>query len=126
MGFWGRWGGPSRRRRAIPGQVGPGAPHELLDKGPDLPPGVLEGDGPRGPAQIAKPGVTQLAALVSAPVGAVYLHPNRSWVLRSWDRFLFPKPFSRVTVAWTVPVIAEQQAVQSALDRAVKLAETNP
>lgn len=88
---------------------------------------AITADGPRGPAQVAKPGVTQLAALVGAPVGAVYLHPSRAWVLRSWDRFMIPKPFSRVTVGWTVPVIAEREAVQAALDRAVRIAETrNP
>lgn len=82
-------------------------------------------DGPRGPSQIAKPGVAQLAQLVDARVGAFYVHPHRAWALKSWDRFLIPKPFSRVTVAWTVPAPAEQAAVQAALDRAVKLAETN-
>lgn len=85
---------------------------------------AITADGPRGPAQKSKPGVAQLAALVSAPVGAVYLHPSRAWVLRSWDRFMIPKPFSRITVAWAVPVIAEPQAVQAALDRATTLAES--
>lgn len=86
---------------------------------------AITADGPRGPAQKAKPGVAHLAALVSAPVGAVYLHPSRAWVLRSWDRFMIPKPFSRVTVAWAVPVLADEQAVQSALDRATALAESH-
>jgi len=45
--------------------------------------------------------------------------------LRSWDRFLIPKPFSRVTVAWTAQVPAEQAAVQAALDHAVELAESH-
>ena len=86
---------------------------------------AITADGPRGPAQIAKPGVTQLAQLVSAPVGAIYVHPERAWTLRSWDRFLIPKPFSRVTVGWSVPAPAEREAVQAALDRAVQIAESN-
>jgi lysophospholipid acyltransferase (LPLAT)-like uncharacterized protein len=81
-------------------------------------------DGPRGPAFIAKPGVTLLAELVGDTVGAFYVHPERAWQLRSWDRFLIPKPFSRVTVAWSAQVPAEQAAVQSALDRVVKLAQS--
>ena len=85
---------------------------------------AITADGPRGPAQKAKPGVAQLASLVDAPVGAVYLHAHRAWVLRSWDRFVIPKPFSRVTVAWTVPAPAEPQAVQAALDRATAFAES--
>jgi lysophospholipid acyltransferase (LPLAT)-like uncharacterized protein len=82
-------------------------------------------DGPRGPAQIAKPGIVQLAKLVGSPVSAFYVHPERAWQLRSWDRFLIPKPFSRVTVAWTAQVPAEQAAVQAALDHAVELAESH-
>jgi lysophospholipid acyltransferase (LPLAT)-like uncharacterized protein len=85
---------------------------------------AITADGPRGPAQIAKPGVTALAQLVGAPVGAIYVHPHRAWVLRSWDRFLIPKPFSRVTVGWSVPARAEKQAVQAALDRAAQIAES--
>jgi len=75
--------------------------------------------------RIAKPGVTQLASLVSAPVGAVYLHAHRAWTLRSWDRFVIPNPSPASPSGWTVPVIAERQAVQSALDRATTLAESH-
>ena len=85
---------------------------------------VITADGPRGPAQVAKPGVAQLGQLAGAPVGALYVHPHRAWTLGSWDGFLIPKPFSRVTVAWTAPAPAEEAAVQDALDRAVKLAES--
>jgi lysophospholipid acyltransferase (LPLAT)-like uncharacterized protein len=85
---------------------------------------AVTADGPRGPNMIAKPGVTQLATLVDSTVAAIYLHPEHAWQLRSWDRFLIPKPFSRVTVAWSRNVPADRAEVQSALDRAVKLAET--
>lgn len=85
---------------------------------------AVTADGPRGPVYRAKPGVTQLGQSVSAPVGAIYLHPQQAWVLRSWDRFLIPKPFARVTVGWAAPVTAEREAVQAALDRAVVIAES--
>jgi lysophospholipid acyltransferase (LPLAT)-like uncharacterized protein len=84
---------------------------------------AVTADGPRGPSQVAKPGVTQLARLAGSVVRAFYVHPERAWVLRSWDRFLIPKPFSRVRVAWAAPAPGDQAAVQSALDRAVQLAE---
>jgi lysophospholipid acyltransferase (LPLAT)-like uncharacterized protein len=83
---------------------------------------AITADGPRGPAMVAKPGVTQLAQLADSTVGAFYAHPERAWQLRSWDRFLIPKPFSRVTVAWARKVPADLSAVQSALDRVVELA----
>ena len=88
---------------------------------------AIAADGPRGPAMVAKPGVTQLARLVDTTVCAFYVHPERAWQLKSWDRFLIPKPFSRVTVAWTTHVPADQSAVQSAvqsaLDHSVELTQ---
>jgi lysophospholipid acyltransferase (LPLAT)-like uncharacterized protein len=83
---------------------------------------AITADGPRGPAMVAKAGITQLAKLANTTVGAFYVHPDRAWELRSWDRFLIPKPFSRVTVSWTRQVVAEQSAVQAALDLSVDLA----
>lgn len=84
---------------------------------------AITADGPRGPAQVAKPGVAQLAKLVDSSVSAFYVHPDRAWQLRSWDRFLIPKPFSRVTVSWAAHVSADLAAVQTALDHAVELAQ---
>lgn len=84
---------------------------------------AITADGPRGPAMIAKPGVTQLAKLVDTTVRAFYVYPERAWQLNSWDRFLIPKPFSRVTIAWTANVSADQTAVQDALDHSVELAQ---
>jgi lysophospholipid acyltransferase (LPLAT)-like uncharacterized protein len=85
---------------------------------------AITADGPRGPAMVAKPGAAQLAQLVDTTVRTCYVYPHRAWQLRSWDRFLIPKPFSRVTVAWTRPAPADQASVQAALDRSVALAES--
>ncbi len=86
-------------------------------------------DGPRGPAMIAQPGATQLAQLVQAPwIGTFYAFPTRAWTLNTWDRFLVPKPFSKVLFAWPAHIPAaglgateRQASVQAALDRAVAL-----
>jgi lysophospholipid acyltransferase (LPLAT)-like uncharacterized protein len=86
---------------------------------------AITADGPRGPALVAKPGVVHLAQLLDTSVSTCYIHPHSAWQLRSWDGFLIPKPFSRVTIAWTVPVPAEHAAVQAALDRSVALAESS-
>jgi lysophospholipid acyltransferase (LPLAT)-like uncharacterized protein len=74
---------------------------------------------------IAKPGTAQLAQLVAAPVGAFYLQPDRAWELKSWDRFLIPKPFARVRITWPPHVPAAEvteSAVQQLLDRSVAMA----
>jgi hypothetical protein len=82
---------------------------------------AITADGPRGPAMIAKPGVAQLAQLVDQKVGTFYVFPLRAWQLNSWDRFLIPKPFSRVLVTWPLLAEATVEAVQAALDRSVEL-----
>lgn len=81
-------------------------------------------DGPRGPALVAKPGAVQLAELTRAThIGAFYVLPKRAWILRTWDNFLIPKPFSPVVVSWPSLVSPDLPSVQAALDRAVQLAE---
>jgi lysophospholipid acyltransferase (LPLAT)-like uncharacterized protein len=84
---------------------------------------AITADGPRGPKFVAKPGITHLATLVDSPVGTFYALPESAWQLRSWDRFLIPKPFSRVILSWPRRTTADHDEVQAALDRAVALAE---
>lgn len=63
-------------------------------------PAIFTADGPRGPIYQTKMGPVKLAQITGAPIGAFHLEPERAWVLRSWDRFLIPKPFTRVVVSW--------------------------
>lgn len=52
-------------------------------------------DGPRGPAEVLKPGVAQVARLTGKAVVPVAFASSRGKRLSSWDRFLIPYPFSR-------------------------------
>ena len=92
-------------------------------------PAAFTADGPRGPVYEAKPGAVKLAQLTGYPLGIFYAHPEKAWVLRSWDRFLIPKPFSRVAISWgrnvEVPktgdalvMEAKRLEVEAALERA--------
>jgi lysophospholipid acyltransferase (LPLAT)-like uncharacterized protein len=63
-------------------------------------PAIFTADGPRGPIYQAKMGPIKLAQMTGAPIGAFHLHPERAWTMRSWDRFLVPKPFTRIVVSW--------------------------
>ncbi len=86
---------------------------------------AITADGPRGPAQVAKPGTAQLAALVGATwVGAFYAFPLSAWTLNSWDRFLIPKPFSRVLCTFPPHVSPDEPAIQAALNQSVQMAES--
>ncbi len=87
---------------------------------------AITADGPRGPNMVAKPGTAQLAQLVGTWVGTFYVLPLRAWELKTWDRFLIPKPFSRVLITWPPHVPADQvteQTVQQNLDTAVAMAQ---
>ena len=93
-------------------------------------------DGPRGPKYVAKPGPVGLSKVTSIPMAAFYVALSNSWVLKTWDAFMIPKPFSRALVRVsrkTVvpadaddPQIAEYHAkLQAALERVTKFAEEN-
>ncbi len=96
---------------------------------------AITADGPRGPVYVAKDGAAVIARNTAVrgravrPVSAFYLHAGRAWELRSWDRFVIPKPFSRVNVVWTAPILASSSELghelQAALDRSVRLAEAS-
>lgn len=64
-------------------------------------PAIFTADGPRGPIYQTKMGPIKLAQLTGAPIGAFHLEPERAWVVNSWDRFLVPKPFTRIVVSWS-------------------------
>lgn len=93
-------------------------------------------DGPRGPMYVAKPGAALLANSVvegqagqgggqGTWAGCFHALPDRRWELNSWDRFMIPKPFSRVVMSWPRHIPAADvttEAVQASLDRAVEMA----
>jgi lysophospholipid acyltransferase (LPLAT)-like uncharacterized protein len=63
-------------------------------------PAIFTADGPRGPIYRTKMGPIKLAQTTGARIGAFHLQPERAWTLGSWDRFLIPKPFTRIVVSW--------------------------
>jgi len=63
-------------------------------------PAIFTADGPRGPIYRTKMGPIRLAMLTGAPIGAFHLEPEHAWTMRSWDRFLVPRPFTRIVVSW--------------------------
>jgi lysophospholipid acyltransferase (LPLAT)-like uncharacterized protein len=93
-------------------------------------------DGPRGPKYVAKPGPVRLSRATGFPMAAFYLALSDRWVLKTWDDFMIPKPFSKVLVRASskirVPTEADdaqmsdfQWQLQAALERVTKFAEEN-
>jgi hypothetical protein len=78
-------------------------------------------------------GPIKLAQMTGAPIGAFHLEPEHAWVLRSWDHFLIPRPFTRICVSWARPTRvpaelapeefeAKREELNAAIERARLLA----
>jgi lysophospholipid acyltransferase (LPLAT)-like uncharacterized protein len=75
-------------------------------------------DGPRGPARKFASGAIVAAQRVGAPIIGIGVSASRAWRLRSWDRFMIPKPFSRVNVVYTAPTCVNATSARDAEDEA--------
>lgn len=75
-------------------------------------------DGPRGPRQKMKPGLLAAAQLAGVPVIPASAGATRAWWIESWDRFLVPKPFSRVVLEYGEPVWIPRSAGEAGLAEA--------
>ena len=79
---------------------------------------TLTVDGPKGPFRRAKPGIVQLAQKLERPVIPLSFSASRAWVLRSWDRGVLARPFSRVVAELGEPVeIGPEEPLEDALAR---------
>lgn len=74
---------------------------DAAEAGQDL---SINPDGPKGPAKQAHPGVIMLASLTGLPILPSAMAFSRAWRLNSWDRFVIPKPFSRVVIVFASPI----------------------
>jgi lysophospholipid acyltransferase (LPLAT)-like uncharacterized protein len=89
-----------------------GLTHEL-ESGRDI---AVTPDGPRGPARSFAPGALIAAQRAAAPVIVVGVSARPAWRLRTWDGFVIPKPFGRVTIAYSDPVRLDAPSARAAAD----------
>jgi lysophospholipid acyltransferase (LPLAT)-like uncharacterized protein len=73
---------------------------EVIASGRDA---VITPDGPRGPAYELGQGIVFLAQKSGAAVVPINMEFSSSWRLNSWDRFILPRPFSKVRVSFGQP-----------------------
>jgi lysophospholipid acyltransferase (LPLAT)-like uncharacterized protein len=105
--------------RAVRGSTSRGAARALLglvrelQEGHDL---AITPDGPRGPAHSVAPGTLVVAQRSGAPIVPIAAHASWGWRLRSWDSFLIPGPFARVTVAYGDPMYVNAADARSAAE----------
>jgi lysophospholipid acyltransferase (LPLAT)-like uncharacterized protein len=80
---------------------------EVLASGRDA---VITPDGPRGPAYELGPGIILLAQKSGAAVLPMNMEYSSCWRLKSWDRFIVPRPFAKVRV-----IIGQPHRVRSTI-----------
>jgi lysophospholipid acyltransferase (LPLAT)-like uncharacterized protein len=64
---------------------------------------VITPDGPRGPAYKIGAGLAFLSQKSGAAVVPINMEYSSCWRLKSWDRFILPRPFSSVRVTFGPP-----------------------
>lgn len=70
---------------------------------------VILPDGPRGPRREVAPGLLFLAAKARLPIVLIGIGYDRPWRLRTWDRFCVPRPFSKVVVLTSEPIVVPEE-----------------
>ncbi len=74
-------------------------------------------DGPRGPRYIAKPGAAYIARKSGNPLLPFCFAVEKKWVVRSWDGFIVPMPFSRAMIVFEPSIKVDSNADESEMKR---------
>jgi lysophospholipid acyltransferase (LPLAT)-like uncharacterized protein len=69
-------------------------------------------DGPRGPRYVAKPGAAFFARKSGNAVVPFSISVKNKWVMKSWDHFQIPKPFSRAILLIGDPIVVAENATE--------------
>ena len=91
---------------------------KLIEKGYTV---AITPDGPRGPREVAKPGVAKLAMKTGVPVYPLTFSANWKFNLNSWDRFLIPYPFSKCRVILGEPILPQNFPSEEELRKEIEL-----
>lgn len=71
-------------------------------------------DGPQGPRQRMKPGPLLAAQIAGVPIIPVSAS-GTGWWLGGWDRFLIPRPFTRIRLIYGEPMVVPREADAAAI-----------
>lgn len=65
---------------------------------------LLTPDGPRGPVYQVSQGIVFLAQKSGAPIVPIHLEYSSCWRMKSWDRFVVPRPFAKLRAIFGAPL----------------------
>jgi lysophospholipid acyltransferase (LPLAT)-like uncharacterized protein len=83
--------------------------------------GAVTPDGPRGPAHVFAPGAAIASQRTGVPLLPIRANAARAWRLKSWDRFLVPKPFATVRVTYGPLTAVDAATPREAAEQAPRL-----
>jgi lysophospholipid acyltransferase (LPLAT)-like uncharacterized protein len=86
----------------------------LAKKGVSL---AVTPDGPRGPRERMKPGLLVAAQRAGRAIVPVTGACSNAWWFEGWDRFLVPKPFSRVVLVHGKPMRIPREIDEAGIER---------
>lgn len=67
-------------------------------------------DGPRGPSGVVQDGIMVMAQKSGVPIIPGAFSAERRWLLSTWDRYMVPKPFSRLVLLFGDPIYVPKDA----------------
>ncbi len=75
-------------------------------------------DGPRGPSGIVQEGIMLMAQKSGAALIPVGVSANPRWLVKSWDRYMVPKPFAKAIMIFGDPIFVAANADEDELEQA--------
>jgi lysophospholipid acyltransferase (LPLAT)-like uncharacterized protein len=111
--------------RLIRGSTSRGAARALIAVDRELDAGFDVGitpDGPRGPRHSVAPGAMLAAHRAGVRIVPLAASASAYWQLGSWDGFMIPKPFARVTIAYGDPLMVQAESSREAGEKTEVLA----
>lgn len=91
-----------------------------LEKGGEL---IIVPDGPRGPGRELKPGAVKLAKETGAYLVPFTFSSSKRKNMKSWDKLLIPRPFTRFVAIYGNPISVESNLNNQELGKKLREVE---
>ena len=102
---------------AIRGSSSKGAVKALAQSFRELKSGIdviITPDGPRGPYHSVADGAVVIAQKQNAPIQILNYEASKFWQLKSWDKMIIPKPFSKISYTLSPPFSVTDMPLEAA------------
>lgn len=77
-------------------------------------------DGPTGPIYKMKPGAVIVAYRSQIPLILLGIGIKKKWILKSWDNFEIPKPFSKIIAIYSEEILIEPQLSREEISKKIE------